>query len=117
MGVDIELVRPRREELSSRILAAEEQAQFTKAADPTQRLIAFWTLKESYGKYTGKGLLGLPIRERVFSIDPAGTVSFCKKDCQFRLIERKEFCAAFCSGAEKGVPETLTEIPLHVLDR
>ena len=117
LGVDIELVRPRREGLSRRILAAGEQEQLAKAADPVKRLIAFWTLKESYGKYTGTGLLGLPLKDRVFSIDPSGGISFCRTECQFVLEEREEFCAALCGDAGEPAPETLIEVSLDVLEQ
>ncbi|MBQ1351958.1 MAG: 4'-phosphopantetheinyl transferase superfamily protein [Oscillospiraceae bacterium] len=117
IGVDIELVRPRRPGLARRVLAEEEQAQLARAEDPVRRLIAFWTLKESYGKCTGDGILGLPLRERVFSVGDSGAVSFCQPGYQFVLVEQEAFCAALCTDEREETPKKLIQIPLDVEDQ
>lgn len=114
LGVDIELVRPRRAGLPRRILAVEEQAQLAEAPNPAGRLIAFWTLKESFVKYTGEGLR-VPLRESVFEIAASGAVSSNRTSCQFSLVEREAFCAALCLGAEEEAPEMLWNISIDQL--
>jgi 4'-phosphopantetheinyl transferase len=114
LGVDVELVRPRRAGLSRRILSEGEQAQLAKAPDPVQRLIAFWALKESFVKYTGEGLRS-PLREIAFEIDPSGGVSSNRTGCRFFLVEEAAFCAALCLDAKEETPQALFRVSMDQL--
>lgn len=114
LGVDIEMVRPRRPGLERRILAPEEQALWRESSDPTRFLIALWTLKESYCKYTGDGLR-IPPRESIFSIHASGAVSSNRTGCRFYLVEMPSVCAALCTDGAENVPEPLLQVPLKQL--
>lgn len=114
LGVDIEMVRPRRPGLERRILAPEEQTQWQTSSDPTRLLIAFWTLKESYCKYTGEGLR-IPPRESIFSFDVSGNISSNRTGCRFCLVEMPSFCAALCMDGTGEVPESLLQVTVEQL--
>jgi 4'-phosphopantetheinyl transferase len=60
VGVDVEKVRPMRDALVRRVLTEEEQSFLYKTASceeaRSEWFTRFWTLKESYLKYTGEGI-------------------------------------------------------------
>ena len=60
VGVDIEKVRPVKDALVRRVLTEEEQSFLYKTAAGEEAraewFTRFWTLKESYLKYTGEGI-------------------------------------------------------------
>lgn len=61
VGLDAERLERRvRLELAPRILAPEELHAFRSAGSPPALLLKYWTLKESWGKFTGEGIRGYP---------------------------------------------------------
>ena len=56
LGIDAEIPRTVRENLFPRICTPEEVAEITAADDKNFVFTRFWTLKESYAKYTGEGI-------------------------------------------------------------
>ena len=56
LGVDIETPRPVREKLLPRMCTPQETACVIAAEDSAFTFSQLWTLKESYGKYTGEGI-------------------------------------------------------------
>ena len=75
VGVDVEVVDPRRAsiEIAQRFFAAPELATLAalSGAERVGRFFDFWTLKESYIKARGAGLLSLPLDKFWFRFLPA----------------------------------------------
>lgn len=84
VGADIELIRPIMQGLERRVMSECERQAFRQSSDKTKLFYQIWTLKESYLKYTGRGLkaLGeitvLPGEKEVVSNIPL---------CRFALID------------------------------
>ena len=76
VGVDVEMIRPVRENLARRILSATEYERFAIADISSDEVfMRFWTLKEAYGKQSGLGI-SYPMSDTYFalpkSLPPAG---------------------------------------------
>ena len=56
IGTDIQIHQGERESLAKRFFHPEELEVLNKAADPVRCFYDLWCLKESYIKYTGRGL-------------------------------------------------------------
>lgn len=56
VGIDVEQVSDTDLSLSDRFFSRGEHEQIMQAADPVDRFFDYWTLKESYIKFTGAGL-------------------------------------------------------------
>ena len=56
LGVDAEAPRTVRDSLLERVCAPEECAAIRSSNDKDREFTRFWTLKEAYAKYTGKGI-------------------------------------------------------------
>lgn len=72
LGCDIEPVREEHLSLVRRVLTPAEQAALERAGSPEERrelFYRFWVLKESYMKYTGRGL-ALDPGKLSFSLEP-----------------------------------------------
>ena len=90
VGVDIQKIRPERVPVAMRFLTDYEQAQLA-ALPPEERTRAFfrlWTVKESYGKMTGRGLLGAS----AFSVELSGTAVLPPDGNQFCLRAPEGYC-------------------------
>ena len=97
VGLDAEaprLVRPR---LMERCLAPEELAVCRAAPDPTAAFLRFWTLKEAYGKYTGRGVIGFPNQWR-FTLDGAAAY-LAGSDLWFRTLTAGALTISVCCAA------------------
>ena len=75
LGVDAEVPRAVRDSLLEKVCTAEEAAQIRAAEDGGRMFARFWTLKEAYAKYTGKGI-ALDFAQLGFTFSVAGTVTF-----------------------------------------
>ena len=60
VGVDVERIRPIREDLPRRVLSPAELSWFRERGGRPEDFFTLWTLKESYYKYLGTGLRGYP---------------------------------------------------------
>lgn len=90
VGVDIQEIRPERVPAAMRFLTDFEQAQLA-ALPPAEQVQAFfrlWTVKESYGKMTGRGLLGAD----TFSVDLSGPAVLPPDGRQFCLHAPEGYC-------------------------
>jgi 4'-phosphopantetheinyl transferase len=71
VGVDVEVVRPRRD-VGRRAFTNAERAAVAEADDPTLALHRHWVAKEAYAKASGRGLVSM--RSFEVSLDgPGGT--------------------------------------------
>ena len=75
LGVDAEVPRTVRESLLAKVCTAEEIAQIRASDDENRMFARFWTLKESYAKYTGEGI-GLDFSKLAFSFSGADVIGF-----------------------------------------
>lgn len=67
IGVDIEIVRPRRPSLPRHVLGADELAWYEERGQHWEDFYSLWTLKEAKVKCTGDGLLVPP---RTIAVPP-----------------------------------------------
>ena len=71
VGVDVEMIRPVRENLARRILSATEYEHFaisdTSTSSSDEVFMRFWTLKEAYGKQIGLGI-SYPVSDTSFAL-------------------------------------------------
>ncbi len=56
VGIDVEVITPRKAGFAERYFSAEEQLLVEAATDPTAELIRIWSAKEAEGKRCGTGL-------------------------------------------------------------
>lgn len=57
VGVDIQDVRPFSWDVAKRVCCERELAELEKSTDRDKLFTDMWTMKESYGKMTGRGIL------------------------------------------------------------
>jgi len=101
VGVDIEKIRPVSEKISRRVFMENERRQLKTAADPELEFCRIWTLKESYVKYTGRGIADLKtfdVTRKIPGIEFARFLfdGYAAAVCSFegRAPETIEFCDA-----------------------
>ena len=106
VGVDIQEIRPERVTAAMRFLTGSEQAQLSALPqeERTQAFFLLWTLKESYGKMTGRGLLGA----NAFSVDLSGPAVLPPDGRQFCLRAPEGYCLSVSTrDGECEEPELL----------
>ena len=113
VGVDIECVKPRRAGIERRILTEGERERLKNATTYTEELIALWTLKESYLKYTGTGLRVSP-QTVEFWLEADGAVRSSQKGLTFRWFAGRGYRAALCVKGER-LPQTIQWVPSEAL--
>jgi 4'-phosphopantetheinyl transferase len=95
VGADIELVKPYRRGLEQKIMSESERQVYYRCTDKTKVLYQIWTLKESYLKYTGRGLGAL----REITIIPGEVINSNVPGCRFALIDSiPGYQSAVCAG-------------------
>ena len=99
LGVDAEVPRTVRESLLEKVCTAEEAEAILNAADPDAVFSQFWTLKEAYAKYTGKGI-GLDFAALGFTVSDAGAITFrhpeASEVCFFQLPSFQNAAVSLC---------------------
>ena len=122
VGVDIQEIRPERVMAAVRFLTEPEQAQLTALPqeEEVQAFFRLWTLKESYGKMTGRGLLGA----NAFLVDLSGPAVLPPDGTQFCLHAPEGYCLSVSTrDGECEEPvllrwtelrEELSDCPAHV---
>lgn len=87
LGLDAEVVRRVSPRLVEKVCSPAEQAWISAGQDPSKRFLKLWTMKEAYGKFTGKGVFRVPRRELCFS---GGEILEVYADCRFVTPEEAE---------------------------
>lgn len=115
-GVDIEQVRPIKKRMPKLFLSPEEFMEWNNAKNCEAFFYELWVLKESYCKYTGKGL-HLPMNTIRFYRDSNGILKV-KADgrvcCKVYPID-EGYKMAVCS--EEKLPELVKIIDVEELSR
>ena len=106
LGVDAEAPRTVRDPLLEKVCTVEEIAQIRAADDGSRMFARFWTLKEAYAKYTGKGI-ALDFTQLGFALSDAGTVTFRHPEssqvCFFQLPVTADVTVSLCIRKERAL--------------
>ena len=98
LGVDAEAPRAVKESLMQKVCTPAEFDAIMQADDKSRAFSRFWTLKEAYSKYTGKGI-ALDFSALGFSFLQSGRILFHHPDAgrvQFAQMQLAEFEIALC---------------------
>ena len=95
VGVDIQVVKPHRPGLPTRVCSAEELAWLQEQPDLWTAFALLWTLKEARVKYSGTGLT-LPIHGISVPLPLPGKTLFFQDGLWFRLYQGAGWQAAAC---------------------
>lgn len=110
VGADIEIVKPYRQGLETRIMSESEMQVFHRCDDKIKFFYQIWTLKESYLKYTGRGLGALG--EITVLSGENGIISNVS-ECRFTLIDRVPgYQSAVCADTGEVSVEFIGECAL-----
>lgn len=94
-GIDCEKIRDFRPNVIKRVFTASEQKWFdmVEAQDKPRFFFVLWTLKEAYGKYTGRGIADM--RNISFSVQN-GVLSSDKAQLDFFVYELDGYLLSIC---------------------
>ena len=119
VGIDIEGYRDFNERLIKRVCDESEINQIMRSPNPAFTFIKFWTLKESYLKYTGEGLWG-GTKNNVFYYENNKPY---KKDGSVFIeqtvlnIDKELYSVSLCSGKKLKLEiEFVKENDLYLYD-
>ena len=99
-GIDCEMIGEFRPNVIKRVFTSDELEWFEKidAHDKPRIFFILWTLKEAYGKYTGRGIADM--KNVSFAFDN-GTLLSDKYDLDFFVYEYNGYLLSIC--VEKGI--------------
>lgn len=110
MGIDIEKIRPYNEKVAKRILHESEWCFLEKSNGKDNDFIRFWTLKEAYGKYTGKGI-GEDLQKTFFQWNEMGEINCSDQSVlAFQWIIEEEYYLSVCVSREAEDIKSLTKL-------
>lgn len=107
LGVDLEVVRPRRAGLARYICSPEEYAWYEELGGDWESLYTIWTLKEARVKCTGEGLRQRPEAIAVPLIGPGQTGEL--EGLVFRSYAGDGWLGAVCCVPPEEPPERILE--------
>lgn len=107
LGVDLEVVRPRRAGLARYICSPEEYAWYEELGGDWEGLYTIWTLKEARVKCTGEGLRQRPEAIAVPLIGPGQTGEL--EGLVFRSYAGDGWLGAVCCVPPEEPPERILE--------
>lgn len=104
-GIDCEKIRQYRPNIISRVFSESEAEWFSTlpCCDKNRFFFIFWTLKEAYGKYTGKGIADM--KNISFAIDN-NVLKSDKTQLDFYVYEQDGYILSVCT--KKGTPMQCT---------
>lgn len=102
VGIDIEKMRRYNAKVADRILSEEEWNYLQSSKQKDKDFIRFWTLKEAYGKYTGKGL-GTDFKKVRFRWDDCGDI-YCSDEevYVFQREVEEDYILSLCVKKSSG---------------
>ena len=100
-GIDCEKIREHRPNIISRVFTDNESEWFRALprCDADRWFFILWTLKEAYGKYTGKGIADM--KNVSFAIDD-NVLKSDKPQLDFCVFEQDGYILSVCT--KKGAP-------------
>ena len=107
LGVDIEVIRPRRAGLARYICSPEEYAWYEELGGDWESLYTIWTLKEARVKCTGEGLRQRPETIAVPRLGPGQTGEL--EGLIFRSYAGNGWRGAVCCVPPEEPPERILE--------
>ena len=107
LGVDIEVIRPRRAGLARYICSPEEYAWYEELGGDWESLYTIWTLKEARVKCTGEGLRQRPETIAVPRLGPGQTGEL--EGLIFRSYAGNGWRGAVCCVPPEEPPEPILE--------
>lgn len=107
LGVDLEVVRPRRAGLARYICSPEEYAWYEELGGDWESLYTIWTLKEARVKCTGEGLRQRPEAIAVPRLRPGQTGEL--EGLVFRSYAGDGWRGAVCCAPPEEPPERILE--------
>lgn len=113
VGIDIEKIRPYNPKVADRILSDQEWEILQKSQEKGKDFIRFWTLKEAYGKYTGKGL-SMDFKKIMFHWEEDGEI--ISNDSQVKFFQweiNQEYYLALCVDSKAEDIITLTDFKIN----
>ena len=113
VGIDIEKVRPFRGKVADKVLNEREWEFLQSSKNKDEDFIRFWTLKEAYGKYTGKGLV-MDLKEVAFHWQNGVEIE-CN-DGSVRVFQWKigqEYYLSLCVEKQSEMIKTLTNLRIN----
>ena len=102
VGIDIELVRPRKEGLPAYVFGEGELVWFREGGSRWEDFYTLWTLKESRCKYTGRGLDRSPRALAAPLLEPGGLGE--REGLWFRTYGGEGWRAAACAARREDLP-------------
>ena len=98
VGVDVQAHRAVEDSLARRVMSDSEYAHWRGCDDPQSYFFAIWTLKESYSKYTGRGL-GESLQQCSFLVGQSDASLIGNEALYFtRFAPADGYSGALCSG-------------------
>lgn len=98
VGIDIEVMRPYKKAVISKVCTPLEQQWIQEATDPNEAFFKLWTLKESVIKAEGVGL-SYPLKQLEFQIDAQGKLQFKVSNLKYHFNQEiidKQFVLSVC---------------------
>lgn len=96
VGIDIQIVKPRRTAFLDRICSVEERKWLRSMGDKPESFTVLWSLKESCCKYSGRGLT-LPISEIHVPLPCSGERHLKSDGIWYSLFQGKDWYACVCA--------------------
>lgn len=113
VGIDIEKVRTFRGKVADKILSDKEWEFLQTSRNKDEDFIRFWTLKEAYGKYIGKGLV-MDLKEVAFQWHNDNEIE-CTDEA-VRVFQWKigpEYYLSLCMEKQSEMIKTLTKLSIN----